>query len=325
MRFFLTGATGFIGGALARTLRRAGHEVVALVRDEARATPLAAEGITLARGDITDPASLRAPMRGADGVFHVAALYRLGVQRERVEAANVGGTRHVLEAARELGVPKVVYTGTLGVYGDTRGRAVREDERPPRPTLSAYLETKWRAQVEVVDAFAADGLPVVSLYPGLVYGPGDTSQLGAMLERVAAGKVVPLPGGSAGVCWGYIDDGVRAHVLAMERGVPGERYHVSGPCHTFVEAIATLSRVTGRPASVVWLPPALLRASARLAERVERWVRLPEDFSAESQRSVAGVTIYGDDTKARTELGFAPRSLVEGFTSTFGEAPRVGR
>ena len=318
MRFFLTGATGFIGGALTRALRREGHEAVALVRDRAKAAPLAEAGVTLADGDVTDPASLRGPMRGVDGVFHVAAVYRLGTDRERVEAGNVAGTRYVMEAARDLGIEKVVYTSSLGVYGDTGGRRVREGERPPRPTLSAYHETKWRAQYEIVDPLAAEGLPVVSVFPGLVYGPGDTSQLGAMLARVADGALVPLPGGAAGVCWGFVDDVARGHVLAMERGVPAEHYHLAGPCHTYGEAVATMGRVTGRPTRALLLPPALLRGGAAIAERVERWLRLPEDFSAESQRAVAGTTFYGDDTKARDTLGFAPRTLEEGLRETFG-------
>jgi dihydroflavonol-4-reductase len=322
MRYFLTGATGFIGGVLARALRREGHEVVALVRDLAKAAPLAAAGITLVDGDVTDPASLREPMRGVDGVFHVAALYRLGIDRERVEATNVAGTRHVMEAARDLGVPRVVYTGTLGVYGDTGGRRVREGERPPRPTLSAYHETKWRAQYEVVDPFAAEGLPVVSVFPGLVYGLGDTSQLGAMLGRIAAGVPLPLPGGASGVCWGFVDDIVQGHVAAMERGVLGEHYHLAGPCHTYAEAVATMTRATGRRSRALLVPPAVLRGGAALAAFVERWARLPEDYAAESQRAVAGTTFYGDDTKARETLGFAPRSLEEGLRATFSDAPR---
>jgi dihydroflavonol-4-reductase len=324
MRYFLTGATGFIGSALARSLRRKGHEVVALVRDRAKAAPLAETGVTLADGDVTDPASLRGAMRGVDGVFHLAALYRLGVDRARLEAANVAGTRHVMDAARDIGVERVVYTSSLGVYGDTGGRQVREGERPPRPTLSAYHETKWRAQYEIVDPLAAEGLPVVSVLPGLVYGPGDTSQLGARLARVADGAPVPLPGGAAGVCWGFVDDIVQGHLLAMERGVPGEHYHLAGPCHTYGEAVATIGRVTGRPARALLLPPALLRGGAAIAERAERWLRLPEDYSAESLRAVAGTTFYGDDTKAREALGFAPRTLEEGLRATFGRDARHG-
>src|SRR5690349_2217988 len=114
MTYFLTGATGFLGGALARELRSAGHSVRALVRNPAAAGPLASMGVELVAGDVTDRSSLVRPMLGADGVFHVAGWYKLGVRdRAAAVAINIDGTRNVFEAMREAGVPKGVYTSTL--------------------------------------------------------------------------------------------------------------------------------------------------------------------------------------------------------------------
>src|SRR5688572_8724468 len=110
MRYFITGATGFIGGRLAKRLRDQGHEVVALVRNPAKAIELRDQGITLAEGDITDRASLQAQMQGVDGVFHVAAWYKIGVKDAQAETINVQGTRNVLETMRDLKIPKGVYT-----------------------------------------------------------------------------------------------------------------------------------------------------------------------------------------------------------------------
>src|SRR3954468_6751051 len=110
MRYFLTGATGFIGGALARQLRDAGDAVVALVRDPARGAELRALGVDLRRGDITDRASIKPAMDGADGVFHVAGWYKVGDRDQRAAwAINVDGTRNVLECMRELAIPRGVY------------------------------------------------------------------------------------------------------------------------------------------------------------------------------------------------------------------------
>ena len=174
MRYFLTGATGFLGGELARQLAAAGHQVTALVRDPAKAEALLARaaspptspaaspggappGITLAPGDITDKDSMRAPMTGVDGVFHCAAWYKVGVtaaETATAERTNVGGTRNVLELMRELRIPKGVYTSTVAIFSDTEGREPDESYRHDGPFLSEYDRTKWRAHYEVA---AADG------------------------------------------------------------------------------------------------------------------------------------------------------------------------
>src|SRR5438093_4871895 len=114
MRYLVTGATGFLGSALTRQLIAAGHAVRAIVRDPERAGPLADRNLELHRGDVTDRESLREPMRGVDGVFHLAAWYKVGARDKSVaERVNVDGTRNVLEIAREVGAPRVVYTSTL--------------------------------------------------------------------------------------------------------------------------------------------------------------------------------------------------------------------
>ena len=141
MKYLVTGATGFIGGCLARQLRRAGHEVAALVRNPGAAGDLEADGVSIHQGDVRDKSSLRSPMNGIDGLFHLAAWYRIG-DRDRGEAyrINVDGTRNVLETSRELGVPKIVYTSTVAVSSDTGGRLVddlhrRQPQSPPRVGL----------------------------------------------------------------------------------------------------------------------------------------------------------------------------------------------
>ncbi|HLT48251.1 MAG TPA: NAD-dependent epimerase/dehydratase family protein [Rubricoccaceae bacterium] len=316
MRYFVTGGTGFIGGVLIRQLRAAGHDVVALVRDVKKAAPLEALGVELAQGDVTQRGTLRAPMMGADGVFHVAAWYEVGTDPSRAEAINVEGTRNVLETMQALDVPKGVYTSTLAVNSDTKGRRVDETYRYDGPHLSVYDETKWRAHYEVAEPLIAQGLPLVIVMPGIVYGPGDTSQMGALFRRFLAGERILLPNGTA-ACWAHVEDVAHAHVLAMERGEPGETYIVSGPCHTWREAFETAARVTGKPLRATFVPPGLLRGLARGVGVVERWLPLPADYRAETLRVAGGTTYYGDNGRARRELGYAPRSLEDGLRDTF--------
>ena len=124
MKYFVTGATGFVGGHVVRQLVAGGHQVVAVVRTPAKAKDLAELGIVLHQGDVTEKESLRAPMQGVDGVFHIAGWYKIGVKDKRDgEKINVQGTLNVLELMKELGIPKGVYTSTLAVNSDTQRRA----------------------------------------------------------------------------------------------------------------------------------------------------------------------------------------------------------
>jgi len=146
MKYFVTGATGFLGGQVARQLVAAGHNVTALVRRPAKAADLAGLGVTLAPGDVTDPASLRAPMQGVDGVFHIAGWYKIGQRDSRpAQAINIDGTRNVLAAMRDLGIPKGVYTSTLAIWSDTHGRAPDETYRFSGTHISEYDRTKAAA------------------------------------------------------------------------------------------------------------------------------------------------------------------------------------
>lgn len=315
MRYFLTGATGFIGGHLARQLREAGHEVVALVRSPERARALAALGVELVPGDILEPPSLSPPMHGADGVFHLAAWYRVGARdRRRAYAINVEGTRNVLEAARDVGVPRVVYTSTLAVFGDTGGRVVDESYRMHGPWLSEYDRTKWLAHYEVALPMAEAGLPLVIVQPGLVHGAGDHSNVGAALRSYLRRRLPAIP--DLGGCWSHVEDSARGHVQAMERGRPGETYILGGPPLMWKEVLQVAEEITGiRPPRLVLSAP-LARVSSWLMKPIAAVAPLPEPYHPETLRVAAGTTYFGDDSRARRELGWDPRPLREGLALT---------
>lgn len=314
MRYGLTGGTGFVGGRLATLLIAEGHSVVALVRDPGRARRLADAGAELVAGDLLDTASVRKIATHANGLFHVAGWYHVG-GRHRAEAwrTNVEGTRCVLEAARREEVPRLVYTSTLAVNSDTHGQVMDESYRFSGRHVSVYDETKAVAHAIVADA-AAEGLPAITVMPGLVYGPGDTSQSGELIRQALHRRRVVVPAGGR-LCWGFADDIARGHLLAMQRGRVAESYMLAGPPHSLAEGLRVAARLAGGPAPLV-VPSAPIRAAAAVAGVLERKVvPLPDLYSAEVLRSTL-VTYLGSPAKAQRELGWSARSLEEGLAET---------
>jgi nucleoside-diphosphate-sugar epimerase len=323
MKYFLTGATGFIGARVARQLVDAGHEVVVVARNPAKAQDLAQLGIAVHKGDVTDKESMRAPMQGVDGVFHIAGWYKVGVKDTREgEQINIVGTRNVLELMRELGIPKGVYTSTLAINSNTHGQLVDETYHYHGPHLSEYDRTKWAAHYQVADPMIDAGLPLVIVMPGLVYGPGDTSSVQTMLVQYLQRKLPVLPKQTA-FSWAHVDDIARGHILAMDKGKAGESYIIAGPTHTLIEGMELAEQITGIPAPRLRVPPAMLKGMSSLMGVIEKVAPVPEDYSAEYLRVSAGTTYIGNNAKARRELGYNPRPLREGLTETLQHEMRM--
>jgi nucleoside-diphosphate-sugar epimerase len=317
--YFLTGATGFLGGALARHLASNGHSVRALVRTRTFALP---DSVIQYVGDVTDKASMRAPMTGVDGVFHVAGWYKVGLrERDRAIAVNIDGTRNVLELMRELGIPRGVYTSTLAVNSDTHGRVVDETYRFAGTHISVYDWTKAEAH-RVADEFIADGLPLVIVQPGGIYGPGDTSSLRALWVRYLQRKLPVVPTRSA-FCWAYIDDEASGHLLAMERGQAGRNYFLAGPVHTVIDALAVAESITGIPAPRVHVPRGVMQGMSRIVGLFDRWISLPPEYTSEGLRVAGGVTYLGSNARAVNELGWSVRPLRDGLSETLPHEMRL--
>jgi nucleoside-diphosphate-sugar epimerase len=315
-KYFVTGATGFIGGQVARQLVDAGHDVVAIARNPSRATDLTAIGVHVVPGDVLNPASLREPMTGVDGVFHLAGWYQVGVRDKTPgQAINVEGTRNVLSAMRDLQVPRGVYTSTLAVNGDTHGRVVDESYRFDGPFLSEYDRTKWEAHYRVAEPMIQQGLPLIIVQPGGVYGPGDNSPQGQMFRQYLQRKLPMVPRGAA-LCWAHVEDTARGHLLAMERGTVGQSYMIPGPPATIYEVLKLAERITGVPAPRAQLPAGLIKGVAVVMGLVEGFVPVPDTMSSEYLRVAAGATYLGSNAKARRELGFNPRAIEDGLRET---------
>lgn len=319
MRAFVTGGTGFIGGRLVRRLRTRGDDVVALVRSRAKARALAELGCELVEGDLGSETALREGMRSSDSVFHVAAVYKVGIpesERQAMFEANVRGTERVLDAAVEARAERIVYVSTIGVFGNTRGGVVDESyERVPGDFLSAYDETKYLAHRAAVDRIRS-GAPIVIVQPGQVYGPGDHSTVGDQIEQARTGRLRMHMLAEVGLNFVHVDDVVEGILLAHDRGRVGEAYVLGGEIATLGEVLSKAAALSGRRPPRLTVPVALIRLAIPLGPLIGRALGIPPNLG-EIVRSAAGVTYWASDAKARRELGYAPRDLETGLRDTF--------
>lgn len=325
MKVFLTGGTGFIGGEVVRRLRGRGDEVACLVRSPEKGAKLSELGCELVGGDLGDERAIRRGMEGCDAVIHAAAVYEVGIppsERPAMREANVGGTERVLGAALELGVPKVVYVSTVGVFGNTHGRIVDESyEHPAKEFTSAYEETKWEAH-QVAKRLIDDGLPCVIVQPGGVYGPGDTSSIAQLLDQFLSGKMPMIPFPELGICLTHVEDIAGGILLGLDKGRPGEAYVISGPAVTVREAIDVVAAATGRKAPKRAIPTPLMKAMIPIGPLVGKVMGQPPNLR-ELISSAEGVTFWASYDKAKRELGYEPRGLEEGLRAMLAAEDRV--
>ncbi len=325
MKVFVTGGTGFIGGAVVRQLRARGDDVVCLVRNPEKGRAVAELGCEIAAGDLADEAAIRAAMAGCDAVIHAAAMYEVGIpaaQRPAMKEANVGGTERVLGAALEAKVPKVVYVSTVGVFGNTHGKVVDESYRHPgQDYTSCYEQTKLEAH-QVAERLIGEGLPCVIMQPGGVYGPGDTSSIAVMLNEFLKGRMVAIPFPDLGICLSHVEDIAAGILLGLDQGRPGEAYVISGPVTTVREAIGVVAEVSGKKAPKRAMPTGLLKALTPVGPLVGKIMGQPPNLR-ELISSADGVTFWASYDKAKAELGYEPRGLEQGLRETLEAEGRI--
>jgi len=320
-RVFVTGAAGFIGGATARLLRERGDEVVAVVRDPAKATALENAGVHVIGGDLGSESTVRSAMSGCDAVIHAAGSYRLGIapsDRPAMYEANVALTERILDVAIALGIQRIVAISTANVFGDTHGRIVNEKFRrdPADGFLSYYDETKYRAHV-AAKARMTRGVPIVIAMPGTTYGPGDHSALGAQLRSAYDGSARVLALGDLGISPTYVDDLAGGVVAAMERGRPGESYVLAGENMRLRDAMRVVAHASGHRPPRISVPTGALRLGARIPPRAARLLGMSPNL-AEIIRASADVTYWVSSAKAQADLGYRTRDLERGARDAFG-------
>jgi dihydroflavonol-4-reductase len=305
MKALVTGATGFVGAAVARALLRDGWQVRALTRPKSDRSNLQGLALELSLGDLTDPASLDRALAGCGALFHLAADYRLGARdTEQLYRTNVEGTRHILNAARRAGVERIVYTSSVATLGIPKDGSPGDERTPVAVTdmIGHYKRSKFLAE-KLVRELAADGLPVVIVNPSTPIGPGDVkpTPTGQTILDAARGRMPAYVDTGLNVV--HVDDVAAGHLLAFHRGRIGERYVLGGQDMSLKQILDEVARLVGRAPPRVRLPHAVVMPIAYLAEGFTRV------FGGSSRITVEGVRMsrklmFFSSAKAQRELGY---------------------
>lgn len=307
MRTFITGGSGFVGVTLIGALRARGDEVRALARSAVAAGAVQGAGAEPVRGDLGDPAALRAGMAGCDLVLHLAARVGDWGRREDFYRDNVLGTEHVLAAARTVGVPRLVHVSTEAVLVGGRP-LVNADETWPRPArpLGLYPWSKGLAEAAVLAANSAE-LATVVVRPRFIWGRGDTTVLPQLVQTVRAGRFAWIDGGRYLTSTCHVANVCEGLLLAAERGRGGEVYFLTdGAATEWRGFITALLRTQGLEPGDRSLPRSLARAIAWSGELAWRTFRLKgaPPLTRTTVRLI-GEEVTVNDAKARRELGYA--------------------
>jgi len=304
----VTGASGFIGWHVARLLIEKGHRVRALVRSGSKVRELDVETIT---GDLRDRESLARAAAGCGLVFHVAADYRLWAKRpEELFASNVGGTENLLEAARAAGVERVVYTSTVGCIGMPPADIGNEETPVTAADMTGpYKHSKWDAEQKALE-FARAGFPVIIVNPTAPIGDHDVrpTPTGRIVLDFIAGRMPAYL--DTGLNLVDVRDTAAGHLLAAERGQPGERYILGSENLTLRQIFAKLEKISGLKAPRLRIPYGVAYAagvaSTAWAEVTGREPRAPLDAVRMAHKKM-----FVSHAKAERELGFAPGPVEE--------------
>ena len=314
MRALVTGATGFVGAAVARALAGAGWQVRALARTGSDRSNLKDLPLEIAEGDLADLASLERSLAGCAALFHVAADYRLGARDPKsLYRTNVEGTRNILAASRVAGVERIVYTSSVATIGIPANGSPGDENTMANLSdmIGHYKRSKYLAEEVARDA-ARNGMPVVIVNPSTPVGPGDIkpTPTGRLVLDAAAGKMPAFV--DTGLNIVHVDDVAAGHLLAYERGRSGERYILGGQDMTLREMLADIAKLVGRKPPAIRLPYATILPIAYAAEAYAWLSGRTGRITLEGVR-MSRKRMFFSSGKAVSELGYRFRPPSEAF------------
>jgi dihydroflavonol-4-reductase len=316
----VTGATGFVGSAVARTLLARGHRLRLLVRRASDRRNVAGLDAEICEGDLTDPGSLTRAVAGCDALVHVAADYRLWVpDPAAMLRANVEGTRSLLLAAQAAGVSRIVYCSSVAALGLTADGTPADEETPvhPEAIIGIYKRSKYLAEQAVLELVRDAAMPVVIVNPSTPVGPRDIkpTPTGKMIFDAASGRMPAYV--ETGLNIVHVDDVAEGHALALERGEIGERYILGGEDFSLGDLFALVARVAGRKPPRVKLPLAPLYPVALACEALAHGFGVEPVVTRETL-AMARKKMFFSSAKARARLGYAPRPAVQAIEDAVG-------
>jgi dihydroflavonol-4-reductase len=320
----VTGASGFVGSAVARALAERGFTVRVLVRPSSPRSNLNGFPCQPVEGDLRDPASLRPAMQGARYLFHVAADYRLWARDpEEIVRNNLQGTRGIMEAALEAGVERIVYTSSVATLSLKDGPSDETRPLTPDAAIGAYKRSKVVAEREVERLVAEHGLPAVIVNPSTPIGPRDIkpTPTGRIIVEAATGKVPAFV--DTGLNLAHVDDVAHGHLLAFDKGRIGERYVLGGQDATLREMLAVIAGLVGRKPPTLALPRGPLFPLAYAAEAVAR-VTGKEPFLTADALRMSRYRMFFSSAKAEAELGYRARPYAEALADALAWFRQAG-
>ena len=314
-KILVTGASGFVGSAVARKLVEAGFSVRALVRGTSPRAHLAGLGLDFFEGDLRDRKSVERAIAGMRYAFHVAADYRLWARDpSEIFASNVEGTRNLMEEAMRAGVERVIYTSSVATIALRTDGMAADETSPLREDqgIGAYKRSKIAAE-RLVEAMVAErGLAAVIVNPSTPIGPGDVrpTPTGRIIIEAAKGRIPAFI--DTGLNLVHVDDVASGHLAALRHGKIGERYILGGQDVLFSQMLRDIAGLVGRRAARVRLPWRALIPVAVVAEAVAN-VTGREPFATLDGVYMAKYRMFFASTKAEQELGYRSRRYTEGI------------
>jgi dihydroflavonol-4-reductase len=329
VRVFITGATGFVGGHVARRYAAEGASLRLLTRQTSRLDGLAGIDAEMVKGDLREPEKLRSALSGCDALVHVAADYRLWVRDpKQMYAANVDGTRDLLKLARETGVPRVVYTSSVATMGFKADGTIVNEDTPVTlaDMIGHYKRSKFLAEQEAIAAAKA-GQHVMILNPTTPIGDGDAkpTPTGRIIVDFMNNKFPAYV--DTGLNLVDVDEVARMHVVALDRGTPGERYILGGENLTLKQILDRMSAITGLPSPTMKVPHSVAMVFAFFDENITGKLLGKEPRATVEAVRMGKKMMFASSAKAERDLAFqvlpiynAMRSAIEWFIAK-GYAP----